>query len=219
MSWQHRRSARALVATVLVALCGLAGAATASAESNDTMAGAEGPLIAGSISGAIDTQNDADWYFMWAAAYTQIDVAITGLGPEASCQSWELALIDSEGHELESVHAGFNHVRHILYTLEAAGTYYLAVTGFYCEAAGDYRVDLAASPALLTSPPYIPPPPPTTSPTTHTGSGSGTSSACRQARSRASSLSGRLRRTRGFRQRRRIRAQLRRAQVQVRSAC
>jgi hypothetical protein len=201
---------RATVAgVVLVLLSALIGPASAAAGPNDTMAGAEGP-VTGSFTAAIDTVNDVDWYFIYAQASTQLDVAISGLGPEGSCQNWDLALRNSEGRELESVHVGFNQVRHILYTLQTAGTYYLEVTGFYCEAVGYYRIDLAASPALLTSPPYVPPPPPPPSEP---------SSACRAAQQRVASLRGRLRRARSPGRRASLRATLRRARARAAQLC
>lgn len=210
-----RRVHRFLGATVVVGLGVLIAPVGAWAGANDTMAGAEGP-VTGSFTATIDTVNDIDWYFLYAEASTQLDAAISGLGPEDSCQSWDLVLRDAEGHELDSVYAGFNHVRHILYTLEAAGTYYLEVSGFFCEAAGDYGIDLAASPALLTSPPYVPPPAP--SPPPPSGS-SGPSSACRTAQRRASSLRSRLRHASSRRQRNRLRAKLRQARSTTASLC
>ena len=200
---------RLRIAVLAVLLFGaLLGPSSAHAGSNDTMGGAQGPLTTG-VQGSIATVNDVDWYFIYASAFTQLDAAITGLGPEDSCQDWNLVLTNSEGRELESVSAGFNHVRHILYTLQTPGTYYLEVTGFYCEAVGNYRVDLAASPSLLSSPPYVPPP---------TGKDS-YAAACRRTQQRISSLSNRLRYARSRRQRKQLRAQLRRARHEARTYC
>jgi hypothetical protein len=208
----RRRATVAGVALVLLSV--LIVPASAAAGPNDTMAGAEGP-VTGSFTAAIDTVNDVDWYFIYAQASTQLDVAISGLGPEYSCQDWDLALRNSEGRELESVHAGFNQVRHILYTLQTAGTYYLEVTGFYCEAVGYYRIDLAASPALLTSPPYVPPLAASQSPSGSPGGSPG----CRTARRRIASLSSRLRHITNRRQRNRLRVKLRQARSTAASLC
>lgn len=68
----------ALVAGVLLA------PSSASAGSNDTMATADGPVI-GSITGAIETENDVDWFFFYAQGSTQLDISLAGLGPAESC--------------------------------------------------------------------------------------------------------------------------------------
>lgn len=204
---------RGLRITLAALIAGaLLGPSSAVAGSNDTMAGAEGP-VTGSFTAAIDTENDVDWYFMYAQASTQLDAAITGLGPEETCFDWYTALRDADGHELSSSTTYFNRVNHIRYTLPTSGTYYLEVSGGLCGDAGYYRIDLAASPELLTSPPYVPPPPPPPPPPSEP------SSACRAAQQRVASLSSRLRHSRSSRQRNRLRAQLRRARNQARSSC
>lgn len=200
-----------LVASVAVVLGALIGPASAAAGPNDTMAGAEGP-VTGSFTAAIDTENDVDWYFMYALGSTQLDAAITGLGPEESCFDWYTVLRDSDGHALSSSTVYFNRVSHIRYTLPTSGTYYLEVSGGLCSNVGYYRIDLAASPALLTSPPYIPPPP-------SSGSQQEVSLGCRAAQRRVAILRSRLRHATSRRQRNRLRAKLRQARSRAASLC
>lgn len=211
---------RATVATTAVALGGLASAVSAIAEPNDTMATAQGPATQ-SITGAISTENDVDWYFIYALGSTQLDIALTGLGPETSCYRWAVELKDSNGYDLSSTTAGFNEVDHILYSLPTPGTYYLEVRGVFCEAVGNYRIDLAASPGLLTSPPYVPPPPPVPSTTTVPSSPSAARAvkACERARTRVAGLRRKLRRARGVNYSAAIRQDIRRARANVRRKC
>jgi hypothetical protein len=146
------RIAGAILVAATVLLVGLVGASGASAEPNDSMAEAQGPMT-GSLSGAVDTANDVDWYLIYAQAHTQLDAAITSLGAEEHCFEWTLLLKNADGELLSDAHAHFNEADHIRYTLGSAGTYYLEVSGFLCDAPGSYRIDLSASPALLTRPP------------------------------------------------------------------
>ncbi len=185
----------------------LLGPSPASAEPNDTMATAQGPMT-GSFIGAIDTENDVDWYFVYARDSTQLDVALAGLGPEESCQNWNVMLRDSDGHELSSTRANFNEVDHIRYTLSKAGKYYLEVSGFFCEAPGSYRIDLAASPPLLTSPPPVPMAPSPESP-----------QACRQAERRVRNLRQRLQHATSRQQRHRLTSALRHARSAAARLC
>lgn len=207
----------ARLAILAALLCGVAVLAPAGATANDSIATAEGPLAGGvTYSGQLETENDEDWAFFYTNGQQQLDISFTNLTD--GCTNLILSFLDTDGEEIHSVRPDVNETRHIKYTTPAAARFYLRVYDLIGETCS-YQLRIDPPGALTTQPP--PPPvqalPPST--TTPSGSGSGASSACRQARSRVSSLRGRLRRARGFRQRRRIRAQLRRAQVQVRSAC
>jgi hypothetical protein len=182
------------------------------------MATAQGPMT-GSFTGVIDTENDIDWFFMYALGSTQLDIALTGLGPQESCQTWTVELKDSDGYELSSARAHFNQVDHIRYTVPDPGTYYLEVTGFFCEDVGNYRIDLAASPALLTSPPYVPPPAPTSTQTTPDRSAIRAAKECEHARGRVAGLLRKLRRAGGVNYRNAIRRDIRRARADVGRRC
>lgn len=230
MTTRRRRRWRAGAARALLAgglLLGLlgAGAAPAAAEPNDTMATADGPILNGTVAEAINTENDADWFFFYAQGSTQLDIALTGLGPEGSCSRWTVELLDSHGEYLSDARADFNQVDHILYTVPDPDTYYLKAWGGYCETVGYYRLDIAASPLLLSSPPSpaggdVP------------GVGSATRrAACQRAQRQVRTLKRKLRRAnrrraRGARARRRLRrrrvglrANLRRARAQARRRC
>lgn len=201
---------RHLIAPAVMLLGVLLGPSNAFAGSNDTMETAQGPVTS-HIDGAIQTENDVDWFFFYAGGSTQLDIALTGVGPEESCSRWYAELRDQNGGYLSEARAEFNQVDHILYTVSSPGKYYLQVSGGYCEAVGYYRIDISASPPLLNEPPYIPPP--------AAGPSPGSSASCRQARTRVSSLNRRLRYARSRRQRNRLRAKLRRARNEARRYC
>jgi hypothetical protein len=206
------------VLAVGVLVLATVGPNRAVAGSNDTMAGAQGPVTL-SITGAINTANDVDWYFLYASPQTQLDVALAGLGPESErgCISWTVVLRDADGRGLESTHAYVNQISHIRYTLATGGRYYLEVSGAYCEEPGNYRIDLAASPALLTSPPPVTPPP---SGSGSHGTGRGSyAAACGKAQGRVDAITAHLRSANTRRERRRWRAKLRRARSEVRAYC
>ncbi|MEX2080515.1 MAG: hypothetical protein WEC33_02780 [Dehalococcoidia bacterium] len=205
---RKRVRGRAAVAAVILAALGAGSGATA-----------QGPLT-GSIKGAINTENDVDWFFFYAEGWTQLDIALTGVGPEGSCSRWTVELMDPNGEYLSDARAEFNQVDHILYTVPDPGKYYLKTWG-YCEDVGNYRIDIAASPPLLTEPPYIPPPAAAPPSTGYPSSGAATrrSRACQQARGRVTALRRQVRRARSRAQRARLRANLRRARSQVRKRC
>jgi hypothetical protein len=142
-------------------------ASPARAEPNDSMATAQGPVTS-SFTGAISTENDVDWYFMYAQGSTQLGVGLTTFGPFGSCWS-TVQLRDPAGEFLSEATAFKNEVDQIHYTLPTPGTYYLEVDGGDCSSLGSYRIDLSAAPPLLTSPPYVlPPPPPPATPARRT---------------------------------------------------
>ena len=202
--WRGSAICALLAGSLLLGLLA-AGAVPAAAESNDTMATADGP-ITGSITGAIDTSNDIDWFFFYALGSTQLDIALTGLGPEENCGEWEAWLKDADGGYLEATSTGLNEISHIRYTVASPGTYYLEVSGG-CEGVGNYRIDIVASPPLLSAPPAP--------------------RALRRVRTLRRKLRGlSRRRVRSRRARRRVRRQrtrlrrtLRRTRVQVRRRC
>lgn len=216
-----RSATRGVQFLAVLAALGLGAllAASIALGSNDTMAEADGPILSGqTYQGTTGTENDVDWWVFYTGATTQLDIALMGLGPE-DCFGPYMNLTDADGEIIEqSYHVDRNETKHILYTV-GVGTFYIAVNPYnVAPCAGSeavYRLWINASPALLSEPPYIPPPPAPPSPGSQTGSSAG----CRQARSRVSSLSSRLRRAGGFRQRQRLRVKLRRARSQAASRC
>ena len=192
---------RFLVALTTLVMSALLGASSAAAEPNDTRAEADGPILSGTTyQGTIGTENNVNWWVFYTGATTQLDIALMGLGPE-DCFGPYMNLTDTDGEIIEqSYNVNRNETEHILYTV-GAGTFYVEVSpNNVAPCAGSeavYRLWINASPALLSAPPYIPPP------IQPSGSQSGVSPV-RRARSRVSSLSSRLRRARGFRQRKRL---------------
>ena len=189
-----RRALRAACAAA-AALSIWAVAASAALAANDTTATADGPLrSAANYKGTTGTTNDLDYYFFRVGGTTQLDLALTGLGPE-DCFQPVMNLLDLNGEPIGD--GTFSKDRgvtsHILYTVYDPGRYFLLVKPNNVEpcAGADaiyhFRVD--ASPPLLAPPPVAP----------------GPSTACINARKRLDKFRRRLSRASSRRQRNRLR--------------
>lgn len=216
----------ATTTAIALVLGGFLSAASASAEPNDTAAGASGPIRNGvTYQGVIATENDFDWWVFYTGASTQLDIALLGLGRE-DCFGPVMDLYDSDGQVItgEDYPAERNETRHILRTVDA-GTFYVKVGPYnIAPCIGSealYHLWINSSPALLAGPPYIPPPaPPSESGSHGTSPGRGSyAAACRRTRQRISALSTRLRSANSRRQRNLLHAKLRRARNEARTYC
>jgi hypothetical protein len=108
-------------------------------EPNDSAAQATGPMVAGQpYAGAIETINDADWFFFVTTRQVQLDISILGVPG--------FMLRDADGFQL-NVQVGSPDVAgHILQTV-GPGRYYLQVTPRF--AAGEtYRLQVDPPGAL-----------------------------------------------------------------------
>ena len=227
------RIAGAILAAATVLLVGLVGASGASAEPNDTLAEADGPILSGSVyEGTLGTQNNVDWWVFYTGARTQVDIALLGLGRD-DCFGPEMKLTDDAGQVIEETDtpAERNETKHILYTV-GPGTNYVEIKPYYLNTSCGfgpealYHLWINASPALLAAPPYIPPPPPpppasVTTPTAPKPNRSAIRAAaeCGHARTRVTGLMRKLRRARGVNYRNAIRRDIRRARAEVGRRC
>jgi hypothetical protein len=241
---QHRPGLTRVLGASLaawIAICGFA-ASHATADANDTSAGASGPLLHGVFwAGSIGTENDLDWYVLYSGASTELGVHLNGQGPD-DCFGQVMELTDGDGRFLAG-HGGSidrSETGHILYTVDI-GTYYVKVRPNNVAPCigpdAKYTLWVTASPQLLTAPPPLPPAPPPSiaapAPTTHTTGvrpgavrgGTKPSFACRRARTWVRRLQRRRQRARRLRPaaRRRqlasLRYPLRRAHSHVRRRC
>jgi hypothetical protein len=217
---------RLIVAVAL--MIGLVGPSSALAEPDDSPAGAGGPIQSGGLYyGTIDTENDVDWWVFYSGGDTQIDVALTGLGPD-SCFGPVMYLKDAGGQILAGSGYPANEfeIKHILYTV-GTGTFYVEVFPYNVAPCigpdADYRLWINSSPLLLAGPPYIPPPAPATMPPPAASkpSRSATRAAkeCQRARTRVANLNRKLRRARGANYRAVVRGELRQARAAVARKC
>jgi hypothetical protein len=220
-------------ASILLALLAIGAAApsAARADPNDSPSGASGPLLnAESWTGAIGTENDVDWFVLYAQAGSEMEAGLVGLGPE-SCFGPEMELYASDGSLLSdtSGYAETYETKFIRRTI-GPGTYFLKVFPYhldvlYCNEFGPaygYGLVAVANPPLLSSPPYAPPPPqvpPAGTRTPHGVRGEHSHDhGCRKAQSRVGYLRRRLRQA-GSSSKPRVRASLRRARRDVRRLC
>lgn len=186
---------------------------SASYEPNDSIAAAYGPLAGGvTYAAGLETQNDEDWYFFYTNGQQQLDISFTNL--TEGCTNLIMSFTDTNGEELHYVRPNVNETRHIQYTSPTSARYYLRVYDLIGETCS-YQLRVDPPSALTTQPPPAAP----TSVPPQSGSQSGGSSACHQARLRVSSLRRHLRRARSPRQRARLRTALRRARTTAARVC
>jgi hypothetical protein len=128
-------------------------------EPNENAGQAFGPFAGGTpYAGSVDTQNDQDWFYFYAAGVTPFDLAVTrttgGCTPYVS-----LYRDNSENDSIDSVSPQENTTAHIVYT-PTAGKYVIGVTASCAGASYRLQLDPAAAISLLAPPPPAPPAPP-----------------------------------------------------------
>jgi hypothetical protein len=128
-------------------------------EPNENAGQAFGPLAGGTpYAGSLDTQNDEDWFYFYAAGVTPFDLAVThttgGCTPYAS-----LYRDTSTNSSIDSVSPAENTTSHILYT-PTAGKYVVGVTDGCPGTNYRLQLDPAAAISLLAPQPAVPAPPP-----------------------------------------------------------
>jgi len=134
--------------------------ATPTSEPNESREQAFGPLAGGvSYAGAIETQNDVDWYTFLAAGLMPVDVTLTALAPTAGgCFNDVEADLDAGGSWWSGIDADANEIGHARFTAPAATRYFVKVTG--CEG-NAYRLQVDPAAAVLPSLPATETPSPT----------------------------------------------------------
>jgi hypothetical protein len=137
----------ALVA--VVAASGWASSAQAAPfEPNDSVLQATGPLSgATNYDGAIETDNDVDYFFFNTVGQRQLDVSVTELAGNCT----ELTLRDSEGEYITNAYLD-STITHLLRTAPSAVQYVLQVDGFTGCA---YRLRIDPGDAVTTVSPGI----------------------------------------------------------------
>jgi hypothetical protein len=123
---------------VIAAFCsltwGVASAHAGTYEPNDRMSQAYGPLEAGmAYNGAIDTNDDDDWFVFYPKRRQQVTIAARDTSPSAStCGALDVRLKDARGGTLASgrLHAGTS--TDFLRTVNR-GTYYFVVENVSCS--------------------------------------------------------------------------------------
>ena len=210
--------------TVALAIGLLALPTGAAADPNDSPAGASGPLLHGAFwSGSISTENDVDWYVLYSGGSTELGVHLNSQGPD-DCFGQVMALTDGDGQFLAGYGYPINafETQHILYTV-GIGTFYVKVSPYHVAPCigpnAKYVLWATASPALLPTPPAIPPPPAPAVGKPGSSAGPPVDMRCRNARTRVSNLKKKLRRARGINYRNVVRSELRRARAQVVRRC
>lgn len=128
-------------------------------EPNENAGQAVGPLAGGTpYAGSIDTQNDEDWFYFYAAGVTPFDLAVTrstgGCAPEVS-----LYRDSSSNSSIDTVYPSANTTAHIVYT-PTAGKYVVGVTDGCPGTQYRLQLDPAAAISLLAPQPAAPAPPP-----------------------------------------------------------
>ena len=92
----HRSSLVALVAAILLVACSAANA-DGPFEPNETGGEAYGPLPGGTLSAALETPQDHDWYRFYARGHSQIGVLISYTGGcSSSYYGLQLAVLDAD---------------------------------------------------------------------------------------------------------------------------
>jgi hypothetical protein len=133
-----------LLVGMLLALSGSAAHAQAPFEPNDSAAQATGPMVAGqTYSGAIETINDADWFFFLTTRQVQLDISILGVPG--------FMLRDANGFQLNVQVGSPDAAGHILQTV-GPGRYYLQVTPRFAEGE-TYQLRVDPPGALAEGPP------------------------------------------------------------------
>lgn len=160
-----------------VVLCGLA-ASGATADLNDTPAGASGPLLQGAFwGGSIGTENDVDWYVLYSGASTELGVHLSSQGPD-DCFGQVMELTDGSGRFLAGYGYAINsaETQHILFTV-GVGTFYVKVSPYNVSPCigqeARYTLWATAWPQLLAAPPPTPAPPPGNTPARNTSTSPG----------------------------------------------
>lgn len=127
------------------------GSATATGEPNESLPDALGPLLGGTLySGAIQTENDEDWFVFHTVGGRAFDVSAVDTVEGGSLR---VELLDHRGDHLESIGVDGNTIEHIRRNAPNAMTrYYLKVTGDL-----DTTYQLRIDPAdVLTTKPFEP---------------------------------------------------------------
>jgi hypothetical protein len=129
---------------------------TPTGEPNESAEQALGPLLGGvSYTGEIQTQNDEDWFkFYTAPGIHQFDVAMTRL---SGCET-SVLLQSPLKNENKQLYPPTDEWRHFTETSQAAGVYFLEVSGGCVGTRYEFVIEPAE--ALTTLPPPPPPPPP-----------------------------------------------------------
>jgi hypothetical protein len=122
-------------------------------EPDDTLAGATGPLRAGTgYAGDFSSPVDIDHAYFYTAAPGPIDVAVAKVGRGCS-SSISTRLLDPAGSVLDSIGPANDRIAHMNVTAPRAGLYVLRVTS---GCAGDpYQVRVNAGGGLSATPPPV----------------------------------------------------------------
>jgi hypothetical protein len=155
-------------------------------EPNENDGQAFGPLAGGtSYAASIDTQNDQDWFYFYAAGVTPFDLAITRL--TGGCTpSLSLYRDSGQTQSIDGAYPSENTTDHIVYT-PTAGKYVIGVSATCAGASYRLQLDPASAISLL-APAVTPAPAPPVA--------SGPSTRCTRARAGVRRWRGAIRRTR-----------------------
>jgi hypothetical protein len=190
------------------------GSVAGAYEPNDTKTDAFGPLVGGTTySAAIETDNDSDWFAFYTSGPNQLQISISGRGPD-DCFGPVMYLRDRSGDILGDRAGPTNRsqTKNIKWSATKADTFYLEISPYNLEpcAGSDaiYDIEISASSSLaVTAPPTVTNPPP------------GGSDGCQRARERKAELVNRLHQANTRAEKRRLRRKLRRARDRVRELC
>lgn len=169
MRFPVRVSTLLALVPVLVLLFGAASARAAGygeSESNDTTATADGPLLTGdSWSGAMQTENDQDYFVLYASQKTQLHLTLWNTTPSSDDYDYclDMSLDDESGNytDADDAEACQGENDSIDYTVNR-GRYYVAIADEEDDVGGTYRIDASSAPALsATDPTLVVTPPPT----------------------------------------------------------
>jgi hypothetical protein len=127
----------------------------ATPEPNESAGQAFGPLSGGTpYSGALQTENDVDWFWFYTSGPYAFDLSLTGTG---DCEVYGRLYADGGAGSLDSLSAELDTISHLVYTAPGAARYLVELNG--CEGAG-YLLQLDPGTAISLTPPPPPPPPP-----------------------------------------------------------
>jgi hypothetical protein len=113
---------------------GVVSPQTGQYEPNDGMSQAYGPLKAGmAYNGAIDTDNDNDWFVFYPKSQEQITLTARDTSPSTSpCGALDVSLKDRRGNTIANKRLNPNMSTDFRRTLDR-GTYYFVVQNFACS--------------------------------------------------------------------------------------
>lgn len=146
----------------LVSALGLAGPARADVEPNNGIHQPEGPLLAGTYDGKVDSANDRDWYAFYVGSPGIVKVTVTNIDDASNCSigaDWR----KTTGVGIASFLAYENQTDEYTYTVAEPGRFLLEVRGGGCVG-NQYRFSITG--AIVSGPgPATPTPTPDTNDT------------------------------------------------------